>query len=113
MNHSEFQTHILEGDKNDYVDKEALVYLKESAEYRVIDRSALESDQIDQTKFVNVSTAGQTYTDRELIKNVKEVLSTGHSSDIQKYQLRHDGKAVNVIEIWRHGSGYSAFGFHE
>ena len=110
MKEDEFRSHILDGPKDEYVSEEALEYLRELVEYTVIERSAMEKDQIEQTECISVALSGfiDNYTDADLIDLVKEKLCDGNR-DIQKYQLRDGEKIPTQIEIWRHGSGYSAF----
>lgn len=109
MDRSSFEKHVLSGDRTDYVEENAIHYLRDTAEFRVIDKSAL--DDFNQEPFVSISTTGTSYSDTELISAVKEKMGIG--ADIQKYEFRHDNEPVNVIEIWRHSSGYSAFALSE
>lgn len=111
MDNSEFREHVLNGDRTEYVKEDAIQYLRDNASFRVINKSALEKDEISQTEFVSISTTGTSYTDDELIKAVKEKMGIG--ADIQKFEFRHNKSAPTVIEIWRHGSGYSAFALSE
>lgn len=111
MNVTEFEEHVLSGDRTEYVDVDAIHYLRDTASFRVIDKSAMDKNQIDQTEFVSVSTSGESYSDGELIDRVKDAMES--TADIQKYQFRHGDDPVSHIEIWRHGSGYSAFALAE
>lgn len=113
MNRDEFESEVLSGTRADYVSDEAKEFFVETADFRVIDKSAMEKDQIDQTECVSVAlpTSGSSVSDEDLIIRVHEALTT--TSDTQKYQLRHNGGVANTIEIWRHGSGFSAFALNE
>lgn len=110
MNQSEFEREVFSGSKNDAVSEEALAFLKENADFRVIDKSALNKSDFRQTEFISIALpeSGDNYSDAELISEVKEKMTDGQR-DIQKYQFRDGSDAPTVVEIWRHGSGYSAF----
>lgn len=110
MNREEFETEILTGDKNDYVSTEALEFFSNTANFNVINRSALEKDSIPQTEFISIALprSGVSFSDDELITQVRTML-LDNSRDIQKHQFRYRGYAPESIEIWRHGNGFSAF----
>jgi len=114
MNENDFKNAILNGSQTDYVSDEALEFFRDSASFRVIDKSALEKDDVEQTEFISVALAesGDNFSDSQLVEKVKQTMCDG-SRDIQKHQLRHSDSIPNTIEIWRHGNGYSAFAFAE
>lgn len=114
MDRTEFEAEVLNGSRTEYVSDDALEFLVASAEFRVIDRSAMEKDEISQTEFVSIALpeSADNYSDEDLIGRVKDTVSRG-GTDTQKYQMRDDGDAPTVIEIWRHGNGYSAFALAE
>lgn len=105
---SEFRNHIMSGNKDDNVSNEALSYFKNNATYSVIDKRATADKHKNQSKIINVSLTGQEYSDDELEERVKRKLTDG-KRDIQKRDLMFGNKIPTKIEIWRHGSGYSAF----
>ena len=111
MDTESFKNHIYGGSDTDYVSTDALQFLSDSASYTIVERSALEKQNVDSTECISISTTGTVPKGQELITRIKELLEDGQR-DIQKYQLRCDGKIPNTIEIWRHGSGYSAFAVH-
>jgi hypothetical protein len=110
MDKTEFESVVINGDRTDYVSDEVLEYMATELDFRTIDRSAMKKEDIDQSACISVSLPQDTsdMLGKELEKRVKESLVDG-SRDIQFYQVRHNGKAPTVIEVWRHGSGYSAF----
>lgn len=114
MDRSDFEHEVLSGDKNDYVGDDVLSFFKDTADFRVIERSALEKSAVDQTEFISVALAESVdnFSDSELIEKVKEAMTDG-SRDVQKYQMRDGGNAPTTVEIWRHGSGFSAFALYE
>lgn len=114
MNQSDFEADVFSGNRDDYVSEAVLEFLKETADFRVIERSALDKGDVDQTEFVSVALpeSADNYSDEELISEVKEKMTDGQR-DVQKYQLRDGDDAPTVVEIWRHGSGYSAFALAE
>lgn len=104
---------IFEGKFDDYVSDDVMETLLEKCEFEVVDKSAMEKDDINQESFINVSLpTSNNLSDEELISRVKESVRKGNT-DTQKLQLRHDGKAPNKIQIWRHSNGYSAFALHD
>lgn len=110
MDWNTFEERVFSGGRDEYVADEIASFFAREAEYRVIDSSALVKSEFGQTEFVSVSLpeSADNYTDEELIEKVREaVLDGGH--DIQKYQFRDGADAPRVVEVWRHGSGYSAF----
>lgn len=112
MDQNSFENEVFSGAESDYVNQDVLEYLRDSADYRVVDRSA--TDDADQHKLISVSlpTSGDNFSDSELISKVQEKLGSG-TQDIQNYQLRDGNEAPTVIEIWRHGSGFSAYALSE
>lgn len=110
MDWTEFDEVVFGGSRMSYMTDSALEFFAESAEYRVVDRSALEKSEIEQTGCVDVSLpeSADNYTDEELIEKVRNALQDGQR-DIQRYQFQDGNDAPRVIEIWRHGSGYTAF----
>lgn len=114
MDRSDFEHDVLSGGKNDYVGDDVLSFFKDTADFRVVDRSALEKGDVKQTEFISVALpeSGDNFSDADLIEKVKEAMVDG-SRDIQKYQMRDGDKAPNTVEVWRHGSGFSAFAFYE
>lgn len=114
MDRTEFEDEVLSGSRTAYISDEALEYLVESVEFRVINRSAMEKDEISQTEFVSIALpeSADNYSDDDLISRVKDTVARG-GTDTQKYQMRDAGDAPTVIEIWRHGNGYSAFALAE
>jgi hypothetical protein len=122
MDRQSFEEYVLRGDTDEYVSEEALAYLRENAEFRVIHRSALEKEGVEQRPLVSVALPESTdnWSDGEFLDAVKEKLGDGMRgdaameeanfiNDIQKGNLRHQGEVANTIVIWIHGSGYSAF----
>lgn len=114
MDRKDFEDAVLTGGRTDYVSDEALEFLIKTAQFRVIERSALEKGDVEQTEFVSIALpeSADNYSDEELIEKVKETVQDG-GTDTQMYQMRDDGKAPNVVEVWRHGSGFSAFALYE
>lgn len=112
MNQTDFEDEVFSGTRSDYVSTEALEYFRNMADYRVIDKSAM--DDADQDKLVSVSLpkSGDNFSDAELISKVQDKLGSGNQ-DIQKYQLRDGNDTPTVVEIWRHGNGYSAYALAE
>lgn len=112
MDQNSFKEEVFSETRADYVSQDALEYFRDAANYRVIDRSGM--DDADQDKLISVSlpTSGDNFSDSELISKVQEKLGSG-TQDIQKYQLRDGNDAPTVIEIWRHGNGYSAYALAE
>lgn len=110
MNKKDFEKAVLNGDRTDYVNEDVLEYMATQLDFRMVDKSAMEKEDVDQSACISVSLPQDTsdMLGQELEKRVKESLVDG-SRDIQFYQVRHNGKAPTVIEVWRHGSGYSAF----
>lgn len=114
MDKSDFEHEVLSGGKNEYVGDDVLSFFKDTAEFRVIERSALEKGDVEQTEFISVALpeSGSNFSDDDLVDKVKEAMTDG-ARDVQNYQMRDGGQAPNTIEIWRHGSGFSAFALCE
>jgi len=111
MNHSEFENEIMSGHKFDNVSNEALEFFANHVRgFSIINKSATRKGEKDQKEFVSISTpkSGDRFNDEELIDIVKNKL-VYENSDIQKNQMRVNGKSPTKVEIWRHGYGYSAF----
>lgn len=115
MDFKQFKTHINECDDDDYISTQALEFFFEQCDknnnYKIITKSALEKDERKEKEFVSVATVGsvEDMSDRKLIKKVKDSALNG---DVQKYQFGKYG-IPNKVEIWIHGSGYSAFAVSE
>lgn len=114
MDRQSFEDYVLSGSGDEYVSDEALAYFRENAEFRVIHRSALEKEGVEQRPLVSVALPESTdnWSDGEVLDEVKEKLGDG-MRDIQKGNLRHEGAVANTIVIWIHGSGYSAFALNK
>lgn len=114
MDRQAFEDYVLSGSRDEYVSDDALAYFRENAEFRVIHRSALEKGEIEQRPFVSVALPESTdnWSDGEVLDEVKEKMVDG-MRDVQKCNLRDDGGVANTVEIWIHGSGYSAFALND
>ena len=108
MDIERFNSLVRDADEYDYVPKRALRFLADGVDFEVIDRSALEKEDINQRPLVSRATTGDQPTKGEAIDLVREILHT-ERTDIQFYQLMHDGEPADYVQIWRHKYGYSAF----
>ena len=114
MDTSEYESQIVNGNRTDAVSQDVIEYLLETADFRVVERSALEKSDIDQSEFLSIALpSSNDYSEDQLIQIVKTKMESGEISDGQKFQFRHDGNVPTVVEIWKHGHGYSAFALSE
>jgi hypothetical protein len=113
MDEKTFEKHVMSGERTEAVADGAMEYLHDNADFRAIRRSALRSDEVDQSKLVSVSLPRSTegIEPEEFIDDVRNKIL--NSKDFQKYQLRHNSEPADTVEVRVHGHGFSAFALNE
>lgn len=114
MDWEAFDAAIFSGHGGELVCEEVLEFFVKNASCRVVKRDASTRDTVLQEPCVRsafVEHSSQ-YDDEQLLEIARSELADAYPY-VHKSQFRDKGRSVRVLEVWRHGYGFSVFARNE